>query len=164
SVDGRAYRDEARPLQTPHVVCDLARTPKIRLRQGRQARREKSAGGVMIDPSRIKGYHAHIYYDALSRPRAAELRAAVEQRFNVRMGRWHDVPVGPHPCAMYQIAFENDQFPTLAPFLMMNQNGLTILLHPESGRPLDDHTINAVWMGQVLPLVTRILPEVDRTA
>jgi aromatic ring-cleaving dioxygenase len=84
----------------------------------------------MIDPSRIKGYHAHIYYDALSRPRAAELREAVEKGFTVRMGRWHDVPVGPHPCAMYQVAFENDQFPTLAPFLMMNRMGLTILLPP----------------------------------
>jgi DOPA 4,5-dioxygenase len=63
---------------------------------------------------------------------------------------------------MYQIAFEADQFPALAPFLMMNQMGLTILLHPESGRPLDDHTINAMWMGQVLPLVTKILPEVSR--
>jgi aromatic ring-cleaving dioxygenase len=118
----------------------------------------------MNDPARIKGYHAHIYYDALSRPLAAELREAVEQFFTVRMGRWHDVPVGPHPCAMYQIAFENDQFPTLAPFLMLNRHGLTILLHPESGRPLDDHTINASWMGQPLPLVTRILPEVDRAA
>ena len=59
---------------------------------------------------------------------------------------------------MYQIAFENDQFPTLAPFLMMNRMGLTILLHPESGRPRDDHTINAVWMGQVLPLITRSCP------
>jgi len=116
----------------------------------------------MIDPSRIHGYHAHIYYDALTRPRAAELRAAVEQNFTVRMGRWHDVPVGPHPQAMYQIAFENDQFPTLMPFLIMNRMGLTILLHPESGRPLDDHTINAVWMGEILPLVTSILPEVDR--
>jgi aromatic ring-cleaving dioxygenase len=116
----------------------------------------------MIDPDRIKGYHAHIYYDAVSRPRAAELRQAVEQRFNVLMGRWHDVPVGPHPRAMYQVAFENDQFPTLAPFLMMNRMGLTILLHPESGRPRDDHTINAVWMGEVLPLITKILPEVSR--
>jgi DOPA 4,5-dioxygenase len=44
----------------------------------------------------------------------------------------------------------------------MNRMGLTILLHPESGRPLDDHTINAMWMGQVLPLVTRILPETSR--
>ena len=76
----------------------------------------------------------------------------MEQRFAVRMGRWHDVPVGPHPTAMYQIAFSEDgQFPTLAPFLMMNRMGLTILLHPESGRPRDDHTINAMWMGQVLP-------------
>jgi len=64
---------------------------------------------------------------------------------------------------MYQIAFAADQFPALVPFLMMNQNGLTILLHPESGRPLDDHTINAVWMGQILPLVTSILPETDRS-
>jgi aromatic ring-cleaving dioxygenase len=118
----------------------------------------------MIDPSRIEGYHAHIYYDAISRPRAAELREAVEQRFTVRMGRWHDVPVGPHPTAMYQIAFAADQFPTLAPFLMMNRQGLTILLHPQSGRPFDDHTINAMWMGQVLPLVTGILPEVSREA
>ena len=48
------------------------------------------------------------------------------------------------PRAMYQIAFEADQFPTLVPFLMMNRMGLTVLLHPESGRPRDDHTINAV--------------------
>jgi DOPA 4,5-dioxygenase len=116
----------------------------------------------VIEASRVKGWHAHVYYDALSRPRAAALREAVEQRFKVRMGRWHDVPVGPHPSAMYQIAFEADEFPTLAPFLAMNQMGLTILLHPESGRPLDDHTINALWMGEKLPLVTKILPEVSR--
>ena len=118
----------------------------------------------MNDPARIDAYHAHIYYDAISRPRAAALRAAIEQNFTVTMGRWHDIPVGPHPQAMYQVAFRPDQFPALAPFLMMNQDGLTILLHPESGRPLDDHTIYAAWMGQVLPLVTRILPELDRHA
>jgi aromatic ring-cleaving dioxygenase len=109
----------------------------------------------------ITDYHAHIYYDAISRPRAAQLRAWVEQRFPVRMGRWHDVPVGPHPCAMYQIAFAPDQFPTLVPFLLMNRMGLTVLLHPQSGRPRDDHTLNAVWMGEVLPLVTRVLRETD---
>ncbi len=115
----------------------------------------------MIDTARITDYHAHIYYDDASRDRAAELRAMIEQRFTVRMGRWHDVPVGPHPSAMYQIAFTPDQFPTLAPFLMMNRMGLTILLHPESGRPRDDHTLNAVWMGQVLPLNSAMLRETD---
>ena len=116
----------------------------------------------MIDPGRITDYHAHIYYDAISRPRAAQLREWVQAQFTVRMGRWHDVPVGPHPCAMYQIAFAPDQLPTLVPFLMMNRMGLTVLLHPQSGRPRDDHTLNAVWMGAVLPLVTGILRESEQ--
>jgi aromatic ring-cleaving dioxygenase len=77
------------------------------------------------------------------------------------MGRWHDVPVGPHPCAMYQVAFAPELFPALTPFLMLNRMDLTVLLHPQSGRPRDDHTLNAVWMGQVLPLVTSILREHD---
>ncbi|MBN8897722.1 MAG: DOPA 4,5-dioxygenase family protein [Rhodospirillales bacterium] len=115
-----------------------------------------------VDPAAITEYHAHVYYDPASRPRAAVLRAWVEERFpGVRMGRWHDVPVGPHPTAMYQIAFNRDLFPTLAPFLLLNRQDLTILLHPESGRPRDDHTRHAAWMGQVLPLRTEILPETD---
>lgn len=118
----------------------------------------------MIDPTKITEYHAHIYYDAISRERAAQLREWVEQKFTVRMGRWHDVPVGPHPTAMYQIAFTPDQFPTLVPFLLMNRMGLTVLLHPESGRPRDDHTLNATWMGEILPLRTAILREVAEPA
>jgi aromatic ring-cleaving dioxygenase len=31
-----------------------------------------------IDPARITDYHAHIYYDAVSRPRAALLRQWVQ--------------------------------------------------------------------------------------
>lgn len=107
----------------------------------------------------IQDYHAHVYYDPDSKDRAAALRQWVEERFQVRMGRWHDVPVGPHVQAMYQIAFQPDLLPTLVPFLMLNRMGLTILLHPQSGRPRDDHTLNAVWMGQVLPVKTEILPE-----
>ena len=44
---------------------------------------------------------------------------------------------------------------------MLNRMGLTVLLHPESGRPRDDHTLHAMWMGEVLPLKTEILREVD---
>jgi DOPA 4,5-dioxygenase len=112
-----------------------------------------------VDPVRITDYHIHVYYDPESRDRAALLRQWVEERFPVRMGRWHDVPVGPHVAAMYQIQFMPDQFPALVPFVMMNRMGLTILLHPESGRPRDDHTINATWMGAVLPVKTEVLPE-----
>jgi DOPA 4,5-dioxygenase len=113
------------------------------------------------DPALIRDYHAHIYYDAASKDRAALLRGWVEQRFPmVRMGSWHDQPVGPHVQAMYQIAFTPDVLPALAPFLMLNRMGLTVLLHPQSGRPRDDHTLHAVWMGQVLPVKTEVLREV----
>jgi aromatic ring-cleaving dioxygenase len=114
-----------------------------------------------IDPARITEYHIHVYYDPESRDRAAQLRQWVEDRFTVRMGRWHDVPVGPHPTAMYQILFKPDLFPTLVPFVMMNRMGLTVLLHPESGRPRDDHTIHATWMGGELPIKTEVLRETD---
>jgi aromatic ring-cleaving dioxygenase len=113
------------------------------------------------DPARITDYHMHVYYDPESRERAALLRQLVEGRFPARMGRWHDEPVGPHVTAMYQIQFTPDLFPTLVPFVMMNRMGLTILLHPQSGRPRDDHTVNAVWMGAVLPVKTDVLRESD---
>jgi aromatic ring-cleaving dioxygenase len=114
------------------------------------------------DIATIEDYHVHVYYDPESRDRAARLRDWVEERFagQVRMGRWHDVPVGPHVQAMYQMAFPPALLPSLVPFLMMNRMGLTILLHPESGRPRDDHTLHAVWMGQVLPVKTDVLREV----
>lgn len=116
------------------------------------------------NPNAISAWHAHVYYDpkdAESRARAARLRHAVEARFAARMGRWHDVPVGPHPSAMYQIAFGPELFPTLAPFLMLNRDGLTILLHPETGRPRDDHTRHAAWLGAVLAIKAETLPETE---
>jgi aromatic ring-cleaving dioxygenase len=117
------------------------------------------------DTGAIHAYHAHVYYDpAHTRDAAALLRSWVEARFTVRMGRWHDMPVGPHPQAMYQIAFETALFSTLVPFLMLNRQGLTILVHPESGRPRDDHLIHAVWLGAVLELNGAILPETESGA
>ncbi|WP_428540578.1 DOPA 4,5-dioxygenase family protein [Rhodopila sp.] len=114
-----------------------------------------------VEPTRISDYHIHVYYDPESRDRAATLRQWIEQRFSVRMGSWHDEPVGPHVVGMYQVQFAPELFPTLVPFVMMNRMGLTVLLHPQSGRPRDDHTVNATWMGAVLPVKTDVLRETD---
>lgn len=109
----------------------------------------------------ITGWHAHVYYDpATTRAVAAALREAIAAGFpDAVLGRWHDLPVGPHPGAMYQVAFAPALFPTLAPFLALNRQGLTILLHPETGRQRADHTAHALWMGAVLPLDVSVLPE-----
>jgi DOPA 4,5-dioxygenase len=106
------------------------------------------------DPAAIAHYHAHIYYDpAASRDRAERLRERIGATFpQAKLGRWHDECVGPHPRSMYQVAFASEMLAALLPWLMLNREGLTILLHPETGDARRDHTEHAVWFGAVLPL------------
>lgn len=107
----------------------------------------------------IRDYHAHVYYDpATTRANAEALRAQIDTRFDVRLGRWHDAPVGPHTCAMYQVAFATGQFAGLLPFLMLNRRGLSVLVHPNTGAPRDDHLVHALWLGRPLVLKPEVLP------
>jgi DOPA 4,5-dioxygenase len=109
--------------------------------------------------SEISSYHAHIYFDpGEARVRAERLRTLIGERFVARLGSWHDKPVGPHPKAMYQVAFATDLFPRFVPWMMLNRMGLTVLIHPNTRRPRDDHLSNALWLGEVLPLRGDILP------
>ena len=100
----------------------------------------------------IQGYHAHIYYDPGTRAVAERLREAIGPAFDVRLGRWHDRPVGPHPKSMYQIAFPVSEFPRLVPWLMLNRAGLDVLVHPETGEDYEDHAYHALWLGRPLSL------------
>jgi aromatic ring-cleaving dioxygenase len=110
-------------------------------------------GETFAEPKRIDGYHAHIYYDpATTRARAERLREGIAERFAARIGNWHDEPVGPHPVSMYQVAFAVDEFPALVPWLMLNRDGLDVLVHPLSGDSVADHTRFAMWLGRPLPL------------
>jgi DOPA 4,5-dioxygenase len=115
-----------------------------------------------IEASDIRGWHAHVYFDPATPETAAWLREQVGARFPAaRLGRWHDVPVGPHPTAMYQVAFGTQDAAALIPFLALNRRGLTVLVHPETGRPRDDHLRHALWMGAVLALDATNLPETE---
>lgn len=104
------------------------------------------------DADRITGYHAHIYYDPATRETAARLRGRIWDKFVVEMGRFRDGPVGPHPQPMFQVAFRKDLFPEIVPWLMVNRDGLTILVHPESGDAYRDHAYWPLWLGQKLRL------------
>lgn len=106
------------------------------------------------DLSRIKDYHAHIYYEpGVTKSAAAALRDRLAERFpEATIGRWHPVPVGPHTSAMYQVAFPVALFATLVPYLMLHRTGLDVLVHPETGDDPTDHTTHAAWLGTKLPL------------
>src|SRR5438132_14350166 len=95
---------------------------------------------TFADPSQIEGYHAHLYYDRETRPIAERLRAEIGERFRARIGNWHDEPVGPHPISMYQVAFAVEEFSKLVPWLMLNREGLNVLVHPLTDDSVADHT------------------------
>jgi len=116
------------------------------------------------DPAVIKGYHAHLYYTPDTRPVAARLRAVIGERFpQARIGNWHDGPVGPHPAAMYQVAFAVEEFPRLVPWLTLNREGLDILVHPLTDDSVADHTRFALWLGAPLQLRVEVLRKGSRT-
>ena len=118
-----------------------------------------------VNPEIIQHYHAHVYYDpASSRDRAARLRERVAAIFpDVTLGRWHDAPVGPHTQSMYQLAFPPPLLASFLPWLMLNRDGLSILLHPGTGDAYADHIDHAVWLGSVLPLGMNVLRKSPKT-
>lgn len=104
----------------------------------------------------VKGYHAHIYYDAATREAAARVRAGLAN-FQVQLGSWHDEPVGPHPQAMYQVLFASEEFAKLVPWLMLHREGLTVLVHPSTGDSYGDHLDRSLWLGRLLKLREEVL-------
>ena len=64
---------------------------------------------------------------------------------------------GPHPIAQRQVIFRTSAFAEVVPWLMFNRQGLDILIHPLSDDEFDDHTANALWLGNPVPLKLEIL-------
>jgi aromatic ring-cleaving dioxygenase len=100
----------------------------------------------------LTGYHAHVYYGIETRPAAERLAAAIGDKFNVRFGGFFDGPVGPHPVANLQIIFPTDEFAKIVLWLMLNRDGLDILIHPLTDDSVDDHSIYAAWLGAPVAL------------
>lgn len=105
----------------------------------------------------IDHFHAHVYFkNADERALAMTLRDEITALFDVVMGRVHDRQVGPHTASMYQVAFAPAIFDQLMPWLMLNNDGLSILVHPGTGDDLRDHTLAAAWIGPQLPINTSV--------
>jgi DOPA 4,5-dioxygenase len=105
----------------------------------------------------LKGYHAHVYYDPSTRPTAERLRETVVSRFVVKPGALSDEPIGPHPISQFSVIFETDEFQKIVPWLMLNRQGLDVLVHPLTESSYDDHSKNALWLGTPVPMRLEIL-------
>ena len=108
----------------------------------------------------ITSYHAHVYYDPDATQGQAEwLRERVGERFKVRLGRWHGRAIGPHGAPMFQISFPLALFDSLVPWLMLNRQDLSVLVHPNTDNQRKDHARHALWLGPPAPLFPEVLEE-----
>ena len=114
------------------------------------ARTHTQASLVNLAVSQITSWHAHVYFAADSRDAARALRDDVAAQFGdrIELGRFHERPVGPHPCWSYQISFAPAQFADVAGWLALNHRGLDVLVHPNTGDELRDHRDCALWLGR----------------
>ena len=120
--------------------------------------REERPLAMQQETSIVRGFHAHIYYERASRDAAARVREGLA-KFDVRLGGWHDKPVGPHPKSMYQVAFSPEEFGKVVPWLMIHREGLDVLVHPETNDSARDHLDNCLWMGRKLRLNIKIFEQ-----
>jgi DOPA 4,5-dioxygenase len=100
----------------------------------------------------VQGYHVHVYYDKESFPVAEKLRETLGATFPVEVGAMRDDPVGPHPVSQFAVIFRTEQFQSVVPWLMLNREGLDILIHPLTNDMVDDHSVYAVWLGSPVEL------------
>ena len=102
--------------------------------------------------TQVKGYHAHVYFDASTRPAAERLRNILVGMFDVEPGAFADEPRGPHPVPQFNVIFEMSQFQNIVPWLMLNHEDFNVLIHPLTDSNRDDHTRYALWLGTPVPL------------
>lgn len=111
----------------------------------------------------VAGYHSHVYFDAGSVEQARQLCLEAAKRFQVKMGRVHEKPVGPHPDWSCQLAYRPHVLAELLPWLALNRNGLVVFTHPITGNDLIDHRDCAIWMGNIRPLNLSRLSDQERS-
>lgn len=99
-----------------------------------------------------KAYHAHVYFNATTKDIAKQLCDDSGALFALKVGRFHEKLVGPHPCWSCQITFGSKDFDAYIAWLEQNRQGLTIFIHALTGDDLKDHTDFAYWLGDSVAL------------
>ena len=107
----------------------------------------------------------HIYYfqeNKDQREYAAALWERIRREFpELRIYRLWDKPIGPHPVAMFEVnVFTPHQFGAFVAWLAIWRGPLSALVHPNTteadvdsvDRALRNHTEQAIWMGERIPL------------
>ncbi|KDR80746.1 hypothetical protein GALMADRAFT_222345 [Galerina marginata CBS 339.88] len=114
------------------------------------------------------GFDFHIYYMPANEAEAKfarELHERIRREFpELRIYRFWDRPVGPHPTAMFEVnTFTPHETGAFFSWLVVNRGPCSVLIHPNTDDAFRDHTESATWMGKPWPLNTNIVSKDNRT-
>ncbi|OIW25030.1 hypothetical protein CONLIGDRAFT_622479 [Coniochaeta ligniaria NRRL 30616] len=118
-----------------------------------------------LDNGRRGGFDVHIYYypqNPSNALYARQLWERIRREFpELRIYRLWDRAIGPHASAMFEVnLFTPAQFGAFVPWLAIWRGPLSALVHPntteeslsEGERELRNHTEQAIWLGERLPV------------
>lgn len=100
----------------------------------------------------IKDYHVHLYYGEDTLEEARSLAELLRELYPVKVGTFHQKPVGPHPVWSCQITVSHEELGEVIPWLLLNHGHIDVFIHPNTGDPLLDHTRHVMWIGESYPL------------
>ncbi|KAJ8095320.1 hypothetical protein PM082_010543 [Marasmius tenuissimus] len=117
-----------------------------------------------VDPldKKNNGFDFHVYYElahADDVKYARELHERIRREFpELRIYRFWDKAIGPHPTGMFEVnTFNPHQTGTLFSWLTIYRGPCSVLIHPNTGNALKDHTELMSWIGKPWPLRTDFL-------
>lgn len=99
-------------------------------------------------------FHFHLYFSAETRPSALAIRERLADvtDFQYDLPPVRERPVGPHRWPIWSLWVDRTNFAAATLWMMRHHGPHAVLVHPETGDGLADHSAHALWLGTPLPL------------
>jgi DOPA 4,5-dioxygenase len=89
-------------------------------------------------------HHVHVYFNHAAHSelkKAEDLKVKIAQNFpDLQHGKLYADPVGPHMEGQFVVYAPDNRLNMVKEFLKAHNNGLSILIHPNTGNDIVDHS------------------------
>lgn len=123
-------------------------------------------GLTWTDP--VEFWDFHVYYNDESRDEANKLKnkllhdfpEAAEQGAIIVKELAKEVPIGPHYDLFWEVDVARvDVFAKVLSWFVQHHGSLSVLIHPQTGFDLRDHTSHALWLGEKKEIKAFVFPD-----
>lgn len=116
----------------------------------------------------VQFWDFHIYYDDKLRDQAHKLKEKLLKEFPKEAAEGsimvkqlkEEKPLGPHYDYFWEVDVARvDVFAKVLSWFVQHHGDLSVLIHPQTGFDLLDHSVHALWLGERKELKTFVFPD-----